>query len=59
MTTDVPLRMQIRTEMCIDGCVSSFRAKLKPAVTGASTGRTRRKRLAYELLALAHVASTA
>lgn len=59
MTIDVPLRMEIRTDMWIEGGDGSFRAKPKPAVSGGNKGRVRGKRPAYKLLAFAHMTSTA
>lgn len=59
MTIDVPLRMENRTEMWIDGGKASFRTKLKPTVNKGSRGIVRGMRPAYELLALVHMANTA
>lgn len=59
MTKDAPLMMEMRTKMWMDGGDASFRQKLKPVVTMGSRGRVREHRPAYELLVLAHMASTA
>lgn len=59
MVREVTLTMEIRAVVWTAGGDSSFKAKLKPAVTGGSSGTTRRKKLGDELLALAHMFSTA
>lgn len=58
-TTDDPVRMEIRTDMWIDGGAASFRAKVKHTVNRGNSGIVRQKRPEDELLALAHKASTA
>lgn len=39
MTKDVPLTIEIRAEMWMDGGDASFRQKLRPTVTIGSRGR--------------------
>lgn len=59
MTITIPLRMEIRTEEWIDGGDLNCRVKLRARVTKGRRGTVTRKRLALELLALAHMVSTA
>lgn len=58
MTKDVPLMMESRTEMWMDGRDASFIQKLKPMVTIGSRSKVRGKKPANGLVALAHMAST-
>lgn len=58
MRKDVPLMIENRTEMWLDGRDASFIQKLKPIVTIGSRSKVRGKKPAYEQVALAHMAST-
>lgn len=51
--------MKVRAVMWLAGGEASFNAKLKATVTRGSRGTMRMKRLEDELLALAHMVSTA
>lgn len=57
--TEVPLMMKVRAVMWLAGGDASFKAKLKATVTRGSRSTMRTKRLEDELLALAHMVSTA